>query len=283
MTPVQKRFINWIIEREKARDCKEIGVPYKGDPIIEQFRFCNVNREDDAVTRWIAKHVRPKLKSMPLAQVIYELYLCRVFNEPSVLERIVPEVPHKVALKRLQSIKASGEKILRGAYLVVPHGTSMPVEIFYMNKAAIVRDLKYGAVDQLASIAATLMSVNGISDFMANQVCTDLRYQPGHSKWADWETFVLAGPGTRRGLARYRAGAQGAKRDTKGRIAKETGDCGALLRDIRDEIQHELPLHIQEFFSDPNNLSNCFCEFDKYERARDGEASLRKYDNGNHQ
>lgn len=279
MTPVQRRFIHWILEREKARHCKDIGIPYKGDEIIRQYKFCNVNREHDAVTRWIAKVVRPKLKTLSLTETVHALYLCRVFNEPAVLSQIIGAT-HKVALNRLQSIKKSGNKILRGAYLVVPHGTSMPVEVFYMNVAAKVRELEYKHVTKLEEVAARLMSITGISDFMANQVCADLRYQPGRDAWADWDTFVLAGPGTRRGLARYMATGT-PTRDTKGRIAKETGACAPLLLRIREDIKPYLPDDINEHLLDPNNLSNCFCEFDKYERARDGEASLRKY-HGNH-
>lgn len=286
MTPVQKRFVHWIIEREKAREAKELGAPYKGDPIIEQFRFCNVNREHDNVTRWIAQHVRPALAKLPLNEVVYQLYICRVFNEPECLEDIVPNVPHKTAVARLRMRRNAELKILRGAYLVVPHGQSVPVEVYYMNLAAKVRKLDFGdenVSSHLANVAETLTSLDGIGEFMANQVCTDLRYQPGHDQWDDWDTFVLAGPGTRRGLARYTAGADGPARQPNAKVRKLAGDCGALLREIRSELKKYLPGRIFAMLRDINNLSNCFCEFDKYERAREGKASLRKYDHGNHQ
>ena len=284
MTPVQQRFINWILEREKAREAKILGEPYTGDPIIEKFRFCNVNREHDNVTEWIAQNVRPALAKKPLAEVIYQLYICRVFNEPECLEDIVPLVTHKTALNRLQHRRKAGLKLLRGAYLVVPHGQSVDVEVYYMNLAAKVRKLEYGKPTTLKEVADVMLKLDGLGEFMVNQVCTDLRYQPGHDTWADWKTFVLAGPGTRRGLARYLTppGAT-TPRNPKGRISQRKGPCESVLIEIRADLVGRLPDRIAHHLQDINNLSNCFCEFDKYERARDGEASLRRYQNGNHQ
>lgn len=283
MTPVQQRFINWILEREKAREAKILGEPYKGDPIIEAYRFCNVNREHDNVTTWIREHVRPYLKSKPLNEVVYQLYVCRVFNEPDCLEDIVPNVSHKMMLRRLQARRRAELKILRGAYLVVPHGQSIDTEVYYMNLAAKVRKLPWTHVGtSLEEVAMNMLSLDGIGEFMANQVCADLRYQPGWDQWADWNTFVLAGPGTRRGLARYLTPHdKSPERNPKGRISQRKGPCGSVLLDIRRDITPRLPARIAAYLQDPNNLSNCFCEFDKHERARDGEASLRKYGNHN--
>lgn len=287
MTPVQFRFITWVNEREKARACKALKIPYMGDPIIEQYRFCNVNREHDAVTIWIRRNVRPTLAKLPFRDVVYNLYLCRVFNEPEVLEAIMPVSSHKMALNTLRRRRMADQKLLRGAYLVVPHGVSTPVEHYYMNLADKVRQVDWDrALDHrcppvLQMFANALLPIVGMGEFMVNQVAADLRYQRGYSQWADWDTFVLAGPGTRRGLARWLAGTKAPPRNPKGRIAKQTGDCGALLLDIREQLLDWLSSDICEHFKDPNNLSNCFCEFDKYERARDGEASLRKYGNHN--
>jgi hypothetical protein len=281
MTPVQLRFVHWILEREKAREAKDLGEPYKGDPIIQAYRFCNVNREHDRVTKWINEHVRPHLVDVSLGEAIYRLYLCRVFNEPDCLEDIMPDVAHKTALKRLQMRRRAELKLLRGAYLVVPHGESIDVEIYYMNLAARLRklDISVGGLTTptLEYVAKQMLPLTGMGEFMVNQVISDLRYQQRWGlDWHDWETFVMAGPGTRRGLARYRATGS-PKRQPNGRIAKETGDCGAYLRDIRRDLKPHLPHRIWMYLRDINNLSNCFCEFDKYERARDGEASLRHY------
>jgi hypothetical protein len=278
MTPVQLRFIYWIKERELIRIRKENGdpLPWTKDAILRDHRFCNVNREHDAVTRWIARHVRPRLINLPLAEVVFQLYVCRVFNQPDVLREIMPVVTIPTMVQRLKARKAAGLKILRGAYLVVPHGTSMPVEDFYAAVAAKVRALRYPSCPTLAQVAATMMTVKGIHDFMANQVCADLRYQPGHCRWPDWGTFVLAGPGTLRGLARW-GGATIPPRGTKGRRLPSISAPSALLLTIRDQVVPLLPPEIAAYLKDPNNLSNCFCEMSKYEKMREGTGTMKLY------
>ena len=282
MTPVQKRFVYWITERESIRIKKESGAPrpWTKDRILHQHKFCNVNREHDTVTRWVARHVRPLLNGAELSEALFQLYVARVFNDPDVLETIMPvtNLPDMVSV--LKRRKANGLKILRGAYLVVPHGTSMPVEEFYAAIAAKVRTLKFpkGGVPTLAKVAEALMSINGIHDFMANQICADLRYTPSRDQWYDWGSFVLAGPGTRRGLARYctKAG-QSTPRQSDGKISGLSGGLQTLLLAVRTEVWPLLPPAVANHLQDPNNLSNCFCEFDKYERALEGAGSLRNY------
>jgi hypothetical protein len=53
-------FTHFINEREYARLRKEgkVSVARPLDPIIAKYRFCNVRREDDRVTRWIAENWR---------------------------------------------------------------------------------------------------------------------------------------------------------------------------------------------------------------------------------
>lgn len=270
MTPVQTRFIQFITEREQIRLKKEAHKPrpWTNDPILAQYKFCNVNREHDAVTRWISRFVRPVLANEHINTVVAQLYLCRIFNEPVTLEQIFPILDYKTARKKLSAIRASGNKILRGAYYCVPHGTSnagRAAEEYFLDVGLKLSRLKFDGICTLQGIADLMRSISGVGDFIANQVCTDLRYQqPFTQQWRDWKTFVLAGPGTRRGLNRY----QGAEDNRARKFPKLTGDCQPLLLEIRYSIQDLIPHSIQNHFKDINNLSNCFCEFDKYERVR---------------
>lgn len=282
MTPVQHRFIYWIKERESIRLARNAGdrPPWTKDPILRDFRFCNVNREHDAVTAWIAQYVRPQLVDTTLDDAIVQLYACRVFNDPAVLATIIPVDSTRVLVERLQRRKAAGLKILRGAYLVVPHGTRMPVEEFYADVISTLRHVlrkNRTPLDSLQSVADVMRTVKGISDFMANQVCADLRYaRPWNLRWPDWGTFVLAGPGTLRGLLRW-GGGKPTPRGAKGHRSARDADPRATLLAIRAAIDPRLPRGIAGHLQDPNNLANCFCEFDKYERARDGNAQLRRF------
>jgi hypothetical protein len=269
LTPIQTRFVLFVMERESIRLAKEAKkpTPWTGDPILKDYKFCNVNREHDAVTRWIGKHVRPVLAKEKLATAVAQLYLCRIFNEPDTLREIFPLTHPRSALKKLASMREEGRKILRGAYYCVPHGTANAGKVceeYFMDICQKIAKLPLGGLTQLGHVAHTLKSINGIGDFIANQVCTDLRYQkPWGEHWTDWNTFVLAGPGTRRGLNRY----LGAESTLARKFPKLTGDCQDLLLGIRETLEPHFPVYLNAHFKDPNNLSNCFCEFDKYERA----------------
>jgi 5-hmdU DNA kinase-like protein len=55
-----EEFSHFINERHAIKLRKESGAPrpWTRDPFLGEFRFCNVNREDDRVTRWLAKNWR---------------------------------------------------------------------------------------------------------------------------------------------------------------------------------------------------------------------------------
>ena len=75
------RYRYWQIEREKIRFKKEnLGEdpPWTDDPILQEFKFCQVFREDDRPTRWFAKHIREPLRDDP--KVLMATVIFRWFN-----------------------------------------------------------------------------------------------------------------------------------------------------------------------------------------------------------
>lgn len=71
-------LIYWIKERERIRLAKEAKLPrpWTQDPILQQYRFCNVYREHDVVTQWIHNNwLTPKaeLDSLPFAIAVSRL------------------------------------------------------------------------------------------------------------------------------------------------------------------------------------------------------------------
>ena len=49
------RLLYWVTERESIRIQRLQGKapPWTDDPILRQYRFCNVRRMDDAVSQWL--------------------------------------------------------------------------------------------------------------------------------------------------------------------------------------------------------------------------------------
>ena len=74
------RYFYWINERESIRYVKEQTdetPPYSKDPIFNNYKFCQVFREDDRTTRWFRRHIREPLKDDPdvfMATVIFRWF-----------------------------------------------------------------------------------------------------------------------------------------------------------------------------------------------------------------
>ena len=268
--PPQLRFRYFIGARERARCHKELiggPGPHSDDPIIAVNRFCNVNREHDTVTKWVKKHVRDRWSERPRRYLLIQVLVARLWNHPPTLEELLPYTSYELALAVLRGLRSRGEKTMRGAYMMPVHGNhgkGKTVDEYYLQAVREASKMHWYALDELAEVAAQLTTILGIGDFIANQICTDLRYTAAWRNAPDWGTFVLCGPGSRRGLDRYFS------REATGNLQQRV--YVEQLLDIREELQVEQhPL--ASVFDDPNNLANCMCEWDKHERVLHGEAA----------
>ena len=279
--PLLERFVAFVENREALRKTKQTD-----DDILRNHHFCNVNREDDRVTQWIHTHVRTKYYNRGKNFMLLQIMACRIFNDPPVLSVILPLSPEiklmKYALTQLKVFKAKeGNRIMRGAYMMPTHGAGPmatgPVEDYWFASLYECAKLDITGCTTLAQVAEALMTLHGVGEFVANQIVTDMRYVPIFgSHFTDWDTFILCGPGTRRGLNRFFG------RPLNDKLKSE--EYVQELLDVRFDLIDRGCFNgfIEDYFDDPNNLSNCFCEFDKYCRAVDQrnnglEITLRHY------
>lgn len=262
--------------REDARVRKEhpsVKVSRKPDSIITTYRFCNVRRNDDRVTKFII----PWIKQFPAGMEWFAAVVARLFNnEPTLTEitgQVVPFNP-----KRMRAIlherKRLGQKNFNAAYIVSTNGRKMDkvdyiIDIIlaplWEKRAAISASLKGATLDQAQDL---FMRQQGMASFMAAQVLADLKYLEPR-RWPDFHTFASSGPGSKRGLNRV---------------------LGRALTDpLRESIFREYLLELRKKVNDvlmskygweepltAQDLQNCLCEFDKYERARLGEGAPKQ-------
>lgn len=276
----------FIAEREQIRQRRLRGAakPWTDDEVLRTYRFCNIYREADTETQWIAEHWRNPHKSDP--EVWFAMVVARLVNWHETLEEIGYPVPFKPLrfIKTIQERRADGKKAFSGAYIVSTNGHRMDKSEYLVEHvlAPLWRDRKKLALHlmnwrvlfdtRLQKYHAALSQYNGMGSFMAAQVVADIKY----TYWPvaecdDWWTFAASGPGSQRGLNRLMG------RDVKSpwkevdwRYHAEMwrGDINKMLRDKYYNQGLTIKLHGQDF-------QNCLCEFDKYMRVRNGEGRPR--------
>lgn len=273
-----KLMAYWIMEREAMRVRKECNAPkpWSTDKAMANVRYCNVMREDDKVTRWIAENWRNPHAKHP--NLVYAMVMARLINWPETLQDIgffeddnlYDYADHaKLVMKLRMSV---GKKSWSSAYIVSTNGRRMDkVDYIFDHVLAQVAAHTWEFVrgDTLRAAHAGLMKIDGLGSFLAGQVVADLKNTPGHhlTKAPDWYTWSCPGPGSLRGLNWF-------FHDTPdGPITSRT--WSKYLDDAWQATRVHLPeghkvfnLHMQDF-------QNCLCEFSKYCRVTEGDGRAR--------
>ena len=268
----------WINEREHMRIKKEetdLSPPWSVDPAMASVRYCNIRREEDRVTRWIAKHWRTPLAGSP--HLTLAMVAARMINWPETLALIPLEnIGKPLWFDTIKWIIKKGQqdhrKMWTSAYTISTCGRSMPKEDYVVDhvlREVATRDWSYRSGTKLAYEHEKLMKVDGLGSFLAAQVVADLKNTPGHplSKTPDYWSWSAPGPGSLRGLSDYWG------------LKVTPGTYQPKIEAAYNEVKPHLypyvgALHMQDF-------QNTLCEFSKFMRVKEGDGRVRnKYHPG---
>lgn len=269
--PLAEELVAFIKEREAIRTKKEMGCPrpWTSDPILDTYRFCNVHREDDRVTRELRAIIHPTPLDAWFAWVV-----ARLFNKTSTLKQIrmyiSPFSPEKMR-RTLKQIRLE-DTIFNPAYIVSTNGVSMD-KVDYLIERVLTpmwrdrRRLRPDWRDTLETYHLRLMGYDGMGSFLAAQVVADLKYIEPLKSAADWQTFAASGPGSRRGLNRV----MGAAPEAAWRRGAWEDALIGLAECVKAPLAEAgIALHNQD-------LQNCLCELDKYRRCVEGGRAKQIY------
>ena len=267
----------WIKERHAVYTRKAAGLPkpWTQDPILQKFRFCNVYRELDTVTQWIAGHWRDPHTTNP--DVWFAMAVARLVNWPDALQEICFPVPWNALAfaEALEFRKRGGRKAFTATYITpAPRaGSDYDGSKAWYIAGELLNPLWAGREvirphdgDTLASFYDRLRKIKGIGGFMAGQIVCDTKYTETLKDANDWWTWATPGPGSRRGLARvFDKPVTYNWKDAEWKTHLDTLRTDISLMAYDADLP---PIHAQD-------LQNCLCEFDKYERVRLGEGRPR--------
>lgn len=267
-------LIYWMYERQSIYEKKEAGLPWPwtDDKILQTYRFCNVFREQDKVTKYIRSWC---YDTKEVSQII-AMAIARFFNLPETIACIDPSsTDFKSLLKVLTEREKEGYKIFSPAYIISPCGSTKPkiqrVIEDYITPLAV--DVYSGAFEldetSLQNSWKKLCEYQGFGPFMSYEVITDLRHTPWLKNAKDIYSWANAGPGAIRGLNRL------SERHLKCRLKP------VVYNQEMCELLNTCKVRLESYGSVWKNLEmrdieHSLCETDKYLRVLNGEGTPKE-------
>ena len=258
----------FVQAREDARLDNELGGPRRcTDKVIQAYRFCNVQREDDKVTRWLKKYWRDPYWQHP--NFIPAMILARMVNWPPTLARIgFPEMWYEQTIIDTIHECAMDGKAWTGAYVITTCGRPMDKATYVVGTAAqalAMPTYQPRPENTLDGLWTSLRGHDGLgAGFIAAQVVADVKYTPLLQNAPDWWTWAVPGPGSRRGLNRY----FGDPINQKWSLENWQEGLAYMIDEVQPLLPNHGPYHAQDW-------QNVMCEFDKWMRVRKGEGRPR--------
>lgn len=263
------------------------------DPILREFRFCNVFRELDRVTVWIRENIREPFADNE--HLWYMLAIARFINWPDTLEDLMARAHDELSWPSsshfkpehmsyvLEKRRGSGAKMETGAYMI--RAESDPKKEWYSwPKQRYVSEIVLGRMwEQREEIARHLegpMTLEmahrmfrempgavGWGPFMTHQIIVDLRWTRYLQNAPDLGRWASIGPGSARGLNRLHS-----------RPLKQGVSQSQALEEMLElsELVHQ-PGVLKPWVPpiELADIQNCLCETDKWLRAKSGEGRPR--------
>ncbi len=274
-------------EREHLRRNRASGAPWPWtrDPIYNEWRFCNVRREDDKTTEWFRGAVRDTLSARGDPQRTVEgAVIFRWFNlietGEAIKDLLLGEWDSAEAHRRL----AARGKVFTGAYKISHHSRGKLFTGAYIIKSPDGKSKLRGILecidkarelltplvpqwgDSLEEAWADLQTCPFMGGFMAYEVISDLRWTHVLSRARDIATWANAGPGCARGLSYVYAGEPtyfgAGSRKGQAEMLAVMRELLAMSRDGQHWPQAWAPWEMRE-------VEHWACEYWKYIRCRD--------------
>lgn len=253
----------------------ESRAPLTEDPILQKFKFTNVYRACDRVSQYLIKNVIYKdLNSYSPEDTLLRILVFKVFNKIETWEYLNQNQDIKIAtfdvskLCKLLSERQKKSPIFSNAYMMAgSHAQYKDIPAKHQLWLQMIQDhfLKANGVKQIlnsrsmAEVYTHLRTYPLVGDFLAYQYTVDFNYSPYLN--FDEDSFVKAGVGAIRGIKKCFT-----------TYGKTYEDAILYTQEHFKELQEKynytgfrpLPGRALKLI----DLQNCFCETDKYLRAK---------------
>jgi hypothetical protein len=291
-----KALLYFVHERESIRLLKIEGMPlqqsndgkvtvWTDDPILATYRFCNIRREDDRVSRWLKENVlKQEYIDLNLENFLLFSAFCRWVNWPPTIAAVIDAglFPSRKPLdwkkigKLVDTLGKNG-KAWTGAYMIRAPGKGLKKGKF-VAEVVVGKKLKAmlpkltafltgdGGSPSYRGVWQLLQTVDGYGSFMAGQIAGDWTYTSLLRRASDLKFWAPMGPGSVRGFNRITGNLKLSKKPPEELWTKKLGEWrAAIVKKMGGNYEDMTALDVQ----------NICCEVDKYLRVKNGEGRPR--------
>lgn len=273
---VYERYWQFASRRQSAFERRLAGeaAPWSDDPILQEYKFCNVFRAADRVSQYMIRDVCYHEEACAPADRLFQIVAFRTFSNIETWQKvhellgrypILDDLVSGAFTDALETAKAQNGRLYTGAFILCAsdyYGQSSKhrnhVELF---RHMFIRDRLADtlmAVPSLRAVYDLLHAYPMMGDFMSYQTAIDLNY----SNLINFSEndFTQAGPGALRGMAK---------------CFESIGDYTPTevimwMVEHQEEEFARLGLPFHGLFGRPLHAIDCqglFCETDKYCRV----------------
>lgn len=273
---VYELYWKFAYERQRVFEARAAGLsgPWSDDPIIQEYKFCNVFRAADRVSQYLIRHVCYSDRTDEPADRLFQIVAFRLFSNINTWELLRHKLGRNPRLddlvdgsfeRALTEIKAETGKLYTGAFILCAtdaygRHTKHLNHIELLKDMFINHDLGRRLLDaaSLKDIYELLHTFPMMGDFMSYQIAIDLNY----SNLINFSEndFTKAGPGAKRGIRK---------------LFLDTAGCSdeeiiMWMVAHQDEEFKKYGYEFRGLFGRPIHAidaQNLFCETDKYCRV----------------
>lgn len=256
--------------------------PWTNDPILREFRFTNIFREDDYTTTWFRENIRDplSLKATDEAgrlKLVNSTLIFRWFNRVSSMQLILDQLLNTWDTKEVHRILKDVKPVVSGAFMIKTvsgmnklDGMLESIDLALLMTPEMVP--RWGKT--LEDAWEDIQNIPFLGAFMSHELVQDLYYTPILCDATDSRTWSSFGPGGTHGMSRIVSGH--AKMFNRGSATDQATMREAMLQLLEMSTKEEC--WSQEWPKwNAHTVEFSCCEFDKYCRGMVGERLKRRY------
>ena len=279
---IYELYWKFAFERQRIFERRQSGIkpPWTDDPILREYKFCNVYRAADYISQALIKETACNKDFDATDDQLFQIMAFRFFSKVETWEGLksffgrppmIRDLKDGNFLKALEETRKKNKTIYTSAFILCAN-KAFDYDEKHKNHAALFKKMfidddlakKLRAAKSLKEIYKKLHDYPLMGDFMSYQIAIDLNYSSQVNFGEN--DFCQAGPGALRGIKK-------AFVDT-GRLSPS--DVVFWMVERQTEEFRRLGLDFQGLYGRPLHAIDAqglFCELDKYCRVAAPELS----------